>query len=76
MSKVKNLKFKDVINDLEKQQMFADGLASMTGAIEDAIRYSPNTADSYISAINLLGNLLNDHKDKLNDLVNKGYDAV
>ena len=76
MSKVKNSKLKDVFNGLEEQQMLAEGLASMTVAIEDAIIYSPNTVDSYIDAINLLGNLLNDHKDKLNDLVNKGYDAV
>lgn len=76
MSKVKNSKLKDVFNGLEEQQMLAEGLASMTGAIEDAIRYSPNTVDSYISAINLLGNLLKSHKDKLNELVSQGYDAV
>lgn len=76
MSKVKNSKLKDVFNDLEEQQMLAEGLASMTVAIEDAIRYSPNSVDSYISAINLLGDLLKSHKDKLNELVSQGYDAV
>ena len=76
MSKVKNSKLKDIFNGLEEQQMLAEGLASMTVAIEDAIRYSPNSVDSYISAINLLGDLLNSHKDKLNELVSQGYDAV
>ena len=76
MSKVKNSKLKDIFNGLEEQQMLAEGLASMTVAIEDAIRYSPNSVDSYISAINLLGDLLKSHKDKLNELVSQGYDAV
>ena len=59
------------LREIENLGLEAEQLAAMSLAIEDAIEYGPFTEKSYHGALSLLTNLLDQHAEKINILVER-----
>lgn len=59
------------LQTIENLGLEAEQLAAMSQAIEDAIEYGPFTEKTYHGALSLLTNLLEQHADKINFLVER-----
>jgi hypothetical protein len=60
--------------DLEESIMFVRQLASMTLAMTVALSSSPYEAKAYSDAAKLLANLIGDHADRLEGLINTAWE--
>lgn len=61
----------EIVDQLERIESIAIGLASLNQAIFDAMQYAPNSKDPYLEGINLMTDLLLKHSNDISMLKNQ-----
>lgn len=74
--KENNNGFIDVFGKMDDERNKLEGLVSMLFAVEDAFMYGANDPQGYISAISLIGNMLNDYNKTHRELIDEGYQIL
>lgn len=69
-------KYFNVFNNLEKECISTENITSLAITIQDALNHGESDKSVYVGAINILTELLIDHKNRLNNFVDKGFDLM